>query len=277
MAEQVSIFKLFSVGQVSKPKERASRHIQAVAVEVASATDGETTHAPQENILKGTNSDGTEYQVKVTSTRDMECEWLPMEGNRATPPDVERGELVMIYRLGDTDQYFWTCMGLRQHLRTLECVITMYGATPDLAGCGLDFSKCYYSIWSPLDGHITFATSQANKEKFKYTFQINTKDSFAAMSDDVGNMAEINSADSRVMLKNVNNSMFRAEKQIIDVKADKEINLPCGGSTIKMTPNSITTKTTTDSKEATTITRKGSTITDESGSYTNKATTWSFV
>lgn len=270
MAQQISIFQPYSVGQVSKPKTRESRFVNVVAVEIASGTDGEVTHAPEEEILKGFDKDGEEYQVKMTSSRDMECEWLPMEGNRATPPDLERGELVMIYRLGDTSQYYWTCMGLRQHLRTLESVVTMYGATPDLSGCGLDFTKCYYQQWSPLDGHITFGTSMANKEKFKYTFQINTKESFMAMTDDVGNYMEINSAEARCMFKNANNSIIRMEKQIIDLIADLGINLVVGGTKINLTPDMITSMATTINRQATTINDKATTINAQ-------CTTWNFL
>lgn len=277
MAQQVSIFQPYSVGLVTKPKARDSRFVNAVAVEIATGTDGESTHAPEEEIVKGFSSDGSEYQVKMTNSRDMECEWLPMEGNRSTPPDLERGELVMIYRLGDTPQYYWTCMGLRNHLRTLESVITMYGATPDLSGCGLDFTKCYYQQWSPLDGHITFGTSMANEEKFKYTFQINTKDSFMAMTDDVGNYMEINSADARCMFKNANGSIIRMEKQIIDLIADLGINFICGGTKINLTPDMIKSLTTTHTQEATTINRNGTTINDKSTTYNNTASTWNFI
>lgn len=284
MAEQVSVFKPFSIGQVTKPKTRTSRHIQVLALETASATDGEVTHAPLEQIFKGVNADGSEYQVKSVSTRDMECEWFPGETNQVTPPDVERGELVMIYRLADTAQYFWTTMGLRNHLRTLESVIILYGATPDVSGCGLDFTKCYYQQWSPLDGHITFGTSQANGEQFKYTVQINTKQSFVAITDDVGNFMEVNSADSRVQLHNVDNSFFKAEKKIVDINADMEINLTCGSTKINMKPDSIktTTKTYEDSAtdhttKATNINRQGTNITDKSTAYVNNAATWTFA
>lgn len=277
MAGQISVFKLFSVGQVTKPKARNSRHVQVLALETASGTDGEVTHAPLEQIFKGVETDGSEYQVKSVSTRDMECEWFPGETNQVTPPDVERGELVLIYRLADTDQYYWTSMGMRNHLRTLESVIIMYGATPKAAGNGLDFTNCYYQQWSPLDGHITIGTSQANGEAFKYTIQINTKQSFVAITDDVGNFMEVNSADNRVQLRNANESWFKAEKQVIDIKADKEINLLCGGTKINLTPESIMSKTTTDTSEATTFLRKGTNITDESTAYTNKAATWAFI
>lgn len=277
MAAQVSIFQPYSIGQVTKPKARDSRHIQALPVEVATATDGEVTHAPEQEIIKGFDADGSEYQVKATSTRDIECEWLPMEGNRSTAPDVERGELVIIYRMGNTNQYFWTCMGQRNHLRTLESVVTMYGATPSLGGCGLDFTKCYYQQWSPLDGHITFGTSMANEEKFKYTFQINTKESLVACTDDVGNYWEINSAESRVMMKNVNNSIIRAEKQIIDLIADKEINFTVGGTKMTLVPESITSKSTTISEEATTINRTATTINDKGTSINVTTSKWSFL
>lgn len=277
MSDKISVFKLFSVGVVTKPKARTSRHIQVLATESAMATDGEVTHAPLDQTFKGVETDGSEYQVRNISTRDMECEWFPGETNQVTPPDVERGEQVLIYRLADTDQYFWTCMGLRNHLRTLESVIMMYGATPDPGGCGLDFTKCYYQQWSPLDGHITFGTSQANGELFKYTVQINTKDSFIALADDVGNYAEINSADSRVMIRNIDDSYFKAEKKIIDVKADQEINLTCGGSTFKMTPTTIDLVTTTYTEKAPTINRDATEINDKAPTINVTTAKWSFL
>lgn len=277
MVQQVTLFQPYSIGQVSVPKKRGSRFIHALAVEIASGTDGEVTYAPEQEIVEGVDSEGATYQVKMTSSRDLECEWLPMEGNRVTPPDVQRGELVMIYRMGDTTQYFWTCMGLRNHLRTLESVITMYGATPNLSGNGLSFENCYYSMFSPLDGHITFSTSKANGEMFKYTFQINTKDSFAAISDDGGNYMEMNSKDTRVMLRNADDSYVRVEKQIIDLKADTAINFTVGGTTMKLDQQSIRSKTVTDITEATTINRKAQTINDEAPLINVKTTKWNFT
>lgn len=234
-----SILTLFSIGYVTTNKARDSRKIQCLPVESASATDGETTHNPLQDILKGVDKDGNAYEVKGTQTRDIECEWMPTEDNRATPPDMRRGELVEIYRVGKTSQYYWRCMGFRNNLRNLEHVVWMFAASPDAGGAGGTFEKCYSLTFSPMDGHITVQTTKANKESFAYTFQINTKDSLVGMTDDVGNYWELNSKESRHRFKNVDESHVTIEKQWIEMEASQHIQLKVGSTVLKLTPEMI--------------------------------------
>jgi hypothetical protein len=246
MSKQIqSSLKLFSIGYVTQNKAYDSRIIQALPVESASATDGEVTHNPMEEILKGIDAQGNAYEVKATATRDLECEWYPFDDNRVTPPDVRRGELVEIYRLGNSTKYFWRCMNMRNGLRTLEHVVKAYGAKPSAGGAGVDLNSCYTTIISPLNGYINLQTTMANGEPYAYTVQINTKEGFVAITDDAGNYFELNSTESRLMLQNVDKSYIKVEKQWIDMKADKYIKMTCGDSTFEMKPTSIDTKTVT--------------------------------
>lgn len=276
--EMVSSLVFFSVGYVTVNKARDSRKIQALPVESASATDGEVTHNPVESILKGIDKDGNAYEVKGTATRDLECDWLPHEDNRATPPDVRRGELVGIYRLANTSQYFWRCMGFRNGLRTLEHVVLAFGASPNPGGSGVDFAKCYTMTFSPIDGHITIQTTKANKEPYAYTLQINTKDGLIGMQDDVGNYFELNSKDTRLKLQNADQSFLKIEKQTIDLNAARYIKFTVGGTTLELTPETIAGNTTTTnltSSSATTI--KSPTITLDAKTGTVKASKWDFI
>lgn len=257
--ETVSALTFFSVGYVTINKARDSRKIQALPVESASGTDGEVTHNPVEQILKGIDKEGNAYEVKGTATRDLECDWLPHEDNRATPPDVRRGELVGIYRLANTSQYFWRCMGFRNGLRALEHVVLAFGATPSVAGTGMDFSKCYTMTFSPWDGHITIQTTKANKEPYAYTFQINTKDGLIGMQDDVGNYLELNSKDSRLKMQNADKSFVQIQKQMIDLSAAQSIKFTVGGTVMELTPSAITTKTQTTTMESNQFSIKTST------------------
>lgn len=258
---------LFSVGYVTKNKEYNSRLIQALPVESASATDGEVTHNPIQDILKGVDAQGNAFEVKATATRDLECEWYPFEDNRVTPPDVRRGELVEIYRLGNSPKYFWRSMNMRNGLRTLEHVVTAYGATPKPGGSGLDMESCYTMVISPLNGYINLQTSKANKEPYTYTLQINTKDGIIGIQDDVGNYFELNSKESRLQLKNVDNSYIKIEKQWIDLKADKYIKFTVGGTTMELKPDSIETKTTTMIMNSTTTNINASNVVADVGQW----------
>lgn len=276
--ESKSSMHLFSIGYVTKNKDYQSRKIQALPVESASATDGEVTHNPVENILKGVDADGKEYEVKGTATRDLECDWYPFEDNRVTPPDVRRGELVEIYRLGNSTQYFWRSMSMRNGLRTLEHVVKAYGASPDVGGAGIDFNKNYTISISPLDGQITLMTSKANGEPYKYTLQINTKDGFIGVQDDVGNYFELNSKETRLRLQNANNSFINIEKQWIDLKADQYIQMTVGGTTYRMTPTTVDQQTTTYTSNSTTTNISASSVLNLSApQITAKCARWDYI
>lgn len=269
---------LFSVGYVTKNKSYDSRLIQALPVESASGTDGEVTHNPVEDILKGVDAQGNAYEVKATATRDIECEWYPFDDNRVTPPDVRRGELVEIYRLGNSPKYFWRCMNMRNGLRTLEHVVKAYGATPKAGGSGVTFNNCYTTTISPLNGYINLSTTKANGEPFAYTIQINTKDGIIGVQDDVGNYFELNSKETRLKLRNANDSYISLEKQWIDLKADKYIKMTVGGTTYELTPTTIASKTTTYTNDSTTATIKAAaSLTLDAPQITARCQRWDYV
>lgn len=279
MAKDIkSSLYLFSVGYVTQNKSYDSRLIQALPIESASGTDGEVAHNPVQEILKGIDSQGDAYEVKGTTTRDLECEWYPFEDNRVTPPAVRRGELVEIYRLGNSPKYFWRSMNLRNGLRTLEHVVNAYGATPKAGGSGLSFDSCYTTAISPLNGYINLQTTKANKEPFAYTIQVNTKDGVVGVMDDVGNYFELNSKEARLKMQNSSNSYLNIEKQDIELKADNSIKFIVGGTTYEMRPDSIASKTTTYTNESTMATIKAAaSLTLDAPKITAKCARWDYI
>src|SRR5690606_555632 len=118
--------------------------LNVFAAEVLGGADGAIAFNPMEFIHKGMDSEGNPYDIKVTMDTTINAEWLPAGTNRLTPPDVVVGELVEIYRLGDTDQFYWRTMGLRDNLRTLETVIFAFSATPSKEGKPLTLDRCYF-------------------------------------------------------------------------------------------------------------------------------------
>lgn len=238
-SNQVSVFRLWSLGRATENKPRNSTKLMVIPLETASATDGETTFNPIEEEFQGVDASGKQYAVKTIGTRDIPCEWLPSENNRATPPDIRRNERVEIWELGDTGQYFWRSQGMDLKLRTLETVVFTFGASPNPGGAGLDFSTCYFLTFSAHDKHVTIGTSKANGEPYAYTIQINTKVGAIYLTDDVNNLIELDSSNNRIQLKNADDSFVKVERKGIDIKADQYIQLTCGGSTYRMEPAKI--------------------------------------
>lgn len=243
--ESHSLFRLISMGTAVENKPRDSTLLNVLMNEKAMATDGELAFNPVSNVRKYADSSGAEHQVKTTQERSVPCEWLPSEDNRATPPDIRRNELVEVWRLGDSDKYYWRSMALRNELRALESVVYVWNASPNPAGGGIDFSTCYYMAVSAHDKLFTIGTSMANGEPFAWTLQINTGLGTFTITDDIGNEFEIVSDQNRLQLKNADGTFVKLERKTIVMSADESIEFIVGGTTHKMTPESIAIKTTT--------------------------------
>jgi hypothetical protein len=239
-----SVFKLYSIGYVGENKPRTDRFVNVLPVEDAGGTDGEVTFNPQKETLKGTDKDGKQYDVTSTTDSTINCEWLPSGSNRFTPPDVVRGELVEIFRLGDTDQYYWRCMGLRDNLRTLETVIFAFSGSPTAGTGPLNLERCYFFELSTHEGLVTFSTAMANGEPFLFTTQYNTKEGTFLLTDDIANSFFLNCKERWWKMANADGSFMEINKKKIMMSADEEIVFKCGGSTHTMKPAEIAMKST---------------------------------
>lgn len=231
-----SQLKMHSIGYVAENKALSSRRVNCIAVEDAAALDGEATFNPQQQTLQGVDTSGKQYDVKATQDASYDCEWFPGTSNRVTPPDVRRGELVEIWRLGDTDQYYWKCMGLRDNLRVLETVIYAFNASPAEGGKGVDISKCYFIEFSAHNKAITLGTSKANGEPFGYTMQFNTGEGTWVCMDDVGNVFELDSSENRLQMLNADGSFVKVERKVVDIKGDEMVRLTSGDSVLTLKP-----------------------------------------
>lgn len=237
----VSQFHVHSIGIVAENKPRNDRFCNIIAIEDSPALDGEVSYNPQTEVIQITDSVGKVTSIKTTSDATINCEWYPSGSNRVTPPDVQRGELVEILRLADTDQYYWRCMGLRDNLRRLETVIFAVNASPENGGSnGINFKNCYFFEVSGHNGQITLGTSKANGEPFSYTMQLNTKEGAFNLIDDIGNQFELDSGDRRLQMRNADNSYVKVEKKTVEISGDDSVKLMSGGTSFELTPKGST-------------------------------------
>lgn len=239
-----SKFRFVSLGTAKENKPRESTMLNVLMNEKAMATDGEIKFNPQEITREWQDTSGATHQVKTTAERSVPCEWYPGEDNRATPPDIMRNELIEVWRLGDSDKYYWRSMAMKNGLRSLESVVYTWNASPNPGGGGIDFNTCYYLAISAHDKHFTIGTSKANGEPYAWTMQFNTGEGEFTITDDIGNEFEIVSRDNRLQLKNPDGTYLKLERQKIEMSANESIEMIVGGTRYKLTPDTVDTKTT---------------------------------
>jgi len=232
-----SVFHFYSLGIVVENKPRSDNHVNVAPIETNPAYDGEVTLNPMQEISEGIDAYGKAYSVKTTSDVSLPCIWLPCGANRVTAPDVRRGMQVEIWRLGDTDDYYWRFMGLDSHLMTLETVIYAWSATPNAGGGAIDVSNCYFFEISTHEGLVTFQNSKANGEPFQYTMQLNTKRGELTITDDIGNALEFDSKENMIKASNPDGSSVELSKKVVSLIGPEKVRFQSGGTTFEMSPS----------------------------------------
>jgi len=235
----VSQLHLYSIGIAAENKPLSTRKLNVTPVEILSALDGELNFAPQDDVHVGQDSDGNRYEVKSTTDMTLTAEWYPNGTNRVTPPDIRRGELIEIYRVADSDQFLWRCMGLRDDLRRLETVIFAFNASPKEGTKGIDPATCYFMEVSTHKKTVTFSTSQANGEPFGYQFQVNANDGQMVFEDTIGNSLFLDSGRVFWELINSNGTVLQLDHTNIYGKADNNIDMRAGNDMILKAGNNM--------------------------------------
>lgn len=224
----VSKMRPYSIGIVAQNKDLNSNFIQVMPQEDLNMANGEITGDVKEIKTSGSDSHGAAFNTTVKAKSTLTAEWIPMGcSNRLTSPDVRRGAVVMIYQFGDSsDHYFWCTLMQDLNIRKLETVIYAWSATTKEAD-KLDGKNSYFLEISTHKKLVTFHTSKANGESFGYDIQINTGEGRVTITDDVGNTLLLDSAASRLLIKNSNNSKVEINKTNISIEASDSVSIKC--------------------------------------------------
>lgn len=218
----MSKFNIHSIGIVAVNKPLSSHEVEVMPIETLPFLEGEINQNPTVQESQGIDGNGTAYTVKATSDNTVTATWYP-ETNRRTPPDVRRGERVVLWKYADADKFYWTSMGRDDNLRKLETVIFTFSDTEDESLDSTAPENCYSLEVSTHTGQVTFQTVKANGEPFAYTFQFNTKEGCVVLADDVGNYAELDSAATLIKLMNRLGTTMELNKKDINAFAPRDI------------------------------------------------------
>jgi hypothetical protein len=195
----LSEFHFYSVGIVAANKKLDSREIEVVPFEKTPFISGEV-------------SDDTTLSVNAA--------WLPMtDTNRMTPPDVRRGEQVMIYRFGDSNSFWWTTQMQDQKLRRKETVI--YGWSNE-AGENIT-NSADNMIFLEISAHkklVTFSTPKNDGEPFAFVFQLNMKEGLFAFEDGADGLFHYDAVNRQFIHQNADGTSIEINQKVINLLAE---------------------------------------------------------
>lgn len=231
--EDTSLFKFYAYGHAVEDKQKNSRMLKVFLSEINPMADGEVGFSGTVTNADGTDLNSNKTSTELRSENSIDCDYLPLGSNRATPPDIIKGEPILVYRYGDDRKYYWKETGVHEHLRKTETVIYRWAANPEGAN---DKPDNYYFLEVSTDRKlITFQTSKANKEPFAVTFQIDTNKGTYHLSDDTGNVIEADFQNKHYAIEN-------SDKSIIEMTGDHIFAKNKTGSTVDIEGDHIFSK-----------------------------------
>jgi hypothetical protein len=211
-----SHFQPYSIGIASANKHLDSDILYVVPIEVTPYGEGEIDSEIEQFEGKGKDRHEEDYEVSVNHDSSVEALWLRNgHTNRRTPPDVRRGERVMLYRHSDSGALFWDSMGMDDHLRKLETVIYTWSDTQDEAKNSTDPDQCYQFEVCTHTKQLTLQTVKADEEPYAYTYQFNTGEGIVLLTDDVKNFFQLDSPETCWTIKNKDGSYGEWNKREI--------------------------------------------------------------
>lgn len=256
MEQTRSKFEFYSWAIAAQNKHLDTDELYATPIEVTPYMDGELDARIEDVEGSGEDHNEEAYTVVVKKDNAVLATWLPMHNtNRRTSPDVRRGERIMLYRMADSDRFYWVSLGMDDYLRRLETVIYTWSATDREEDDATDPEFCYSLEVCTHTRQVTFRTvkgidhgGKGTTEPFAYTLQFNTDYGSVVLTDDAGNYFQLDSPETCLTFENKDGTYTHWDKKDIHMyapneitmKAENRIFMECGNSTIEMTPSNIT-------------------------------------
>lgn len=223
------------------------RELEVIPMFDSSDLDGEVNDMMGEITSTGVDKDGSTYATSVKVANTVKAMWLPLDAHRPYPSLIRRGEKVLLFRVGDTDKYYWTEMGLDDTTRRKDIYTILVPNSPTEGENSKTYNTAYYIEVNTVDKHITIQTNKNDGEEYAYGVQINPGGSTVTIMDDDGQWFQLDSKAKKLSMQNSMGSKLGIEKrkgfiealESIDCKT-KDYNVNCTNYNVKTTNYNMT-------------------------------------
>lgn len=213
-----SKFRFVSLGIVAADKPINTWEIEVYPTELYPNVvgDGGDLSATVKISSNLKDPDDVELTSEVTKANTITATWLPTQNNRATAPDVCKGETVRLYQYGGNDQYYWELVDLQPNYRKKETVVYYYSNQDKIDTESDDLlSKGYYLKVDTNNKQIQLHTSTNNNEEVGYDIIIDTANSKISIKDTKENSIELDSAKGDLNINTKNNVNVTTKEKVV--------------------------------------------------------------
>lgn len=189
----MSKLTLYGVGMVAMDKNPDTWTIEVFPIEKLPNASGDITGTtPASGNF--TDAFGGKIPYNVSRKNTITAEWLSFgHYNRASAPDVCKGEYVILFKYGGEDRYYWMNMFSEFDLRKKETVMYFFSNKSDQVDQGQLAQKGYYFKVDTLNKEVALHTDNGDGEQSGYDLVINTGEGKLSITDTNENTIELDS------------------------------------------------------------------------------------
>jgi hypothetical protein len=159
------------------------------------------------------------------STNYITAEWRDETSNTIYPPDIRKGEDVVIAKAIDSAQWYWKASGRSKDLRTTEQTTQGYAANPEPHDT-LTHEDMYMQGVDTTEGKVNlFKTSQKNEEPFGWSFLVDTKAGTMTIADSSGCQIVVNPNVPEIILTLPNLAFLKLTEKNATLFAPEDITI----------------------------------------------------
>lgn len=233
----------------------SENEIVVVPIEEIPNVKGKLESIPHEIQTSGVDKNGVSYQDNIITTSTVTALWGGGEANRITAPQLRKGDRVELFQQDGQNTYYWRVLNQQMNNRHRESVVFAYAAKSKDTEKDIvksDHTNCYTHTVDATMQQIEFRMSMDNGEKCAWLFQMDANHGVLTLTDQFGNVIDIDHVKTTIRLENRDKSQVILNKKTINIIAPDTINIKAG-DTINMQAKTINVKCDTKNLSASNV------------------------
>lgn len=201
------------------------------------------------NTVKTADTKENTYEGETTTKNYIEAEYMDLFTNRVHPPDVRRGEQVIVVNMEDSDTYYWYSAGRNDNLRRTERMRLAISDDVAFQKELHDDNTWFIELDTLHNKKLIISTANSDTShpvKYRYRIEIDADKDTLFICDNNNNEIRINSDIPQIYLRNKDNSIVDINKKNIIIAAPEDIILKAGRQIVRDAPTETNQNTKGD-------------------------------
>lgn len=193
-----SKFKFFALGIVAIDKPVDTWEVEVYPTELYPNIEGDGDLSATTKITsKLKDPDDVDLTAEVTKANTITAVWLPDMNNRASAPDVCKGETVALFRYAGNDTFYWKLIDFQPNYRKRESVVYYFSNQEKIATEDSDpkelLENGYYIKIDTRSKEVKLHTATNDNEKVGYDLTLDTANGKLSITDTAENSITLDS------------------------------------------------------------------------------------